>query len=118
MAELDIYRLLDQSGGKLKVDVFPQNQLGDNKELSEQTALGSLDMHVQGMGALLNYKVEEGYLSKVPFLFRSIEHSRQWWTSPEGMASTIRFCSSSAPMRSSGVKAGSSTRSIDSFSGA
>lgn len=75
----------DQTGGKLKIDIFPQNQLGTNKELSEQTALGSLDMNVQGMSAMVDYKVEQGYLAKVPFLFRSTEHAYGWWTSPEGM---------------------------------
>lgn len=79
-------QLSDKSGGKLKIDIFPQNQLGTNKELSEQTALGSLDMHVQGMYAIVDYKVEQGYLCKVPFLFRSTEHVYNWWTSPEGMA--------------------------------
>jgi tripartite ATP-independent transporter DctP family solute receptor len=79
-------QISDQTGGKLKIDIYPQNQLGNNKELSEQTALGSLDMNVQGMSAMVDYKVEQGYLAKVPFLFRSTEHARRWWTSPEGMA--------------------------------
>jgi tripartite ATP-independent transporter DctP family solute receptor len=79
-------QISDQTGGKLKIDIFPQNQLGNNKELSEQTALGSLDMNAQGMSAMVDYKVEQGYLAKVPFLFRSTEHARRWWTSPEGTA--------------------------------
>jgi TRAP-type transport system periplasmic protein len=78
-------QLSDQTGGKLKIDIFPQNQLGSNKELSEQTSLGSLDINVQGMNALVDYKVEQGYLTKVPFLFRSTEHAYKWWTSSEGM---------------------------------
>jgi len=78
--------LADTTGGKLKIDIFPQNQLGTNKELSEQTALGSLDINVQGMNALVDYKVEQGYLTKVPFLFRNTNHAYSWWTSPEGMA--------------------------------
>ncbi len=79
-------KISDQTGGKLKIDIFPQNQLGSNKELSEQTSLGSLDLNVQGMNALVDYKVEQGYLTKVPFLFRSTEHAYKWWISPEGMA--------------------------------
>jgi tripartite ATP-independent transporter DctP family solute receptor len=78
-------QLSDKTGGKLKIVVFPQNQMGSNKELSEQTSLGSLDINVQGM-ALVDYKVEQGYMSKVPFLFRSTNHANNWWTSPEGMA--------------------------------
>jgi TRAP-type transport system periplasmic protein len=77
-------QLSDKTGGKLKIEIFPQNQMGSNKELSEQTALGSLDINVQGMSALVDYKVEEGYLAKVPFLFRSTDHAYRWWTSPEG----------------------------------
>jgi TRAP-type transport system periplasmic protein len=79
-------QISDQTGEKLKIDIYPQNQLGDNRELCEQTSLGSLDMNVQGMTALIVYKVEQGYLSKIPFLFKSEEHSLRWWTSPEGMA--------------------------------
>jgi TRAP-type transport system periplasmic protein len=78
--------LSDKTGGKLKISIFPQNQMGSNKELSEQTALGSLDINVQGMNALVDYKVEEGYLTKVPFLFRNTDHAYKWWTSPEGRA--------------------------------
>lgn len=78
-------QLSDKTGGKLKITVFPQNQMGSNKELSEQTSLGSLDINVQGM-ALVDYKVEQGYMSKVPFLFRSTSHANNWWNSPEGMA--------------------------------
>lgn len=74
----------DKTAGKLKIDIFPQNQLGNNKELSEQTALGSLDMNVQGMNALVDYSVEQGYLTKVPFLYKSTEHANKWWTSAEG----------------------------------
>jgi TRAP-type transport system periplasmic protein len=79
-------QLSDKTGGKLKIEIFPQNQMGSNKELSEQTALGSLDINVQGMSALVDYKVEQGYMSKVPFLFRSTDHAYRWWTSPEGAA--------------------------------
>lgn len=78
--------LSDKTGGKLKIEIFPQNQMGSNKELSEQTALGSLDINVQGMNALVDYKVEEGYLTKVPFLFRNTDHAYRWWSSPDGMA--------------------------------
>ncbi len=79
-------QLSDKTGGKLKIEIFPQNQMGSNKELSEQTALGSLDINVQGMSALVDYKVEPGYMAKVPFLFRSTDHAYRWWTSPEGAA--------------------------------
>lgn len=79
-------QLSDKTGGKLKIDIFPQNQLGTNKELSEQTVLGSLDMHVQGMNSMVDFKVEEGYVNKVPFLFRSTDHIYKWWTGPEGKA--------------------------------
>jgi hypothetical protein len=42
----------------------------------------------------------------------------RWCSSMARLSATFRFCSSSAPMRSSGVNAGSATRSIESFSGA
>lgn len=69
-------QLSEKTSGKLKIEIFPQNQMGSNKELSEQTALGSLDINVQGMNALVDYKVEEGISQKcLSFLRIQIMHT-------------------------------------------
>ena len=76
--------LSQKTGGKLTLEVFPQNQLGTNKELSEQTGLGSLDMSAQGLSSYVDFGVEEGYLAKVPFLFNSLDASIAFWQGEDG----------------------------------
>ncbi len=74
----------NKTDGKLNIVIYPQNQLGTNKELSEQTALGSLDMNVQGLAAYVEYGVEQGFLSKVPFLFKNMDAAKQFWNGSDG----------------------------------
>lgn len=63
----------ENSGGSFTIDVYPENQLGDNRDLVEQTALGGLDMSMSGLG-ILGYLADEYNLMQVPFLFRDQEH--------------------------------------------
>jgi tripartite ATP-independent transporter DctP family solute receptor len=62
-----------KTGGKIKVVVYPRNQLGGNRELVEQVMMGSLDMFLMGLGAL-GYLIDEYNIMQVPFIFRSQEH--------------------------------------------
>ncbi len=78
--------LSDKTGGKLKLEVYPQNQLGTNKELSDQTGMGSIDMNVQGLSALVDFGLQEGYLAKVPFLFNSLDGMIGFWQGEDGKA--------------------------------
>jgi TRAP-type transport system periplasmic protein len=59
--------------GKVKVTIYPRNQLGGNRELLEQVKMGSLDMTLMGLGTL-GYMVEEYNFMQIPFAFRSQEH--------------------------------------------
>ena len=62
-----------KTGGKVKVTIYPRNQLGGNRELLEQVKMGSLDMTLMGLGTL-GYMVEEYNFMQIPFAFRSQEH--------------------------------------------
>jgi tripartite ATP-independent transporter DctP family solute receptor len=64
----------EKTNGRLRIQVFPANQLGGNRELVEQTSLGALDISLSGLG-VLGY-LSDGYnLMQVPFLFRDQEHA-------------------------------------------
>jgi tripartite ATP-independent transporter DctP family solute receptor len=76
----------EKSNGGLTIQIFPESQLGNNKELSEQVASGSLDMNMTTISNSVNYGIEDGYLAKVPFLFRSYAHVAEFWAGPEGQA--------------------------------
>ncbi|MFC3103095.1 TRAP transporter substrate-binding protein [Salinisphaera aquimarina] len=63
----------ERSNGQITVQIYPANQLGSNRDMVEQTALGGLDMAMEGLG-ILGY-VEPVYnLLQVPFLFDSQAH--------------------------------------------
>jgi tripartite ATP-independent transporter DctP family solute receptor len=63
----------EKSNGNLIIEVYPENQLGDNRDLVEQTSIGGLDMSMAGLG-ILGYLAEEYNLMQVPFLFRDQNH--------------------------------------------
>lgn len=62
-----------KTGGKVEVSVYPANQLGGNREMIEQVKIGSLDLTLQGLGAM-GYALEDYILIQVPFMFRSQAH--------------------------------------------
>jgi tripartite ATP-independent transporter DctP family solute receptor len=62
-----------KTGGKIKVVIYPRNQLGSNRELLEQVKMGSLEMTLMGLGTM-GYMVEEYNFMQIPFAFRSQEH--------------------------------------------
>lgn len=44
-----------RSNGKIKVTIYPANQLGDDREMSESTALGNLDGSLIGTGVVAGF---------------------------------------------------------------
>lgn len=63
----------EKSDGKFIIEVYAENQLGDNRDLVEQTSIGGLDMSMSGLG-VLGYLAPEYNLMQIPFLFRNQEH--------------------------------------------
>ncbi|WP_353248607.1 TRAP transporter substrate-binding protein [Salinisphaera sp. T31B1] len=73
----------ERSQGQITVRIYPANQLGSNRDMVEQTALGGLDMAMEGLG-ILGY-VEPVYnLLQVPFLFDSQAHIHKVLDGPIG----------------------------------
>lgn len=60
----------ERTGGKVKVEIFPNNQLGNEKEMIEGLQLGTLDITVPTNGVLTNF-VPELSIFDLPFLFKS-----------------------------------------------
>lgn len=69
MAEL----VAQKTNNKVKIEVFPANQLGGNREMVEQTSLGSIDIVISGL-ATFGFIDEKFDMMQVPFLFKSQEH--------------------------------------------
>jgi tripartite ATP-independent transporter DctP family solute receptor len=62
-----------ESGGRLKVEVFPANQLGDVKDVIEYLMTGSVHMYFGGTSETSLFQSEWGVMD-CPYLFRDYDH--------------------------------------------
>ncbi|TLF46222.1 TRAP transporter substrate-binding protein [Maribacter aurantiacus] len=66
--------LAERSGGRLKLEIYPSQQLGTERECLELLQIGSLDMTKVSVGVLENFAPKMKVLG-LPFLFRDRQHS-------------------------------------------
>lgn len=71
-------RVAEQSGGKLRVKLYPGGQLGDDRETVEGLRLRSIDMTVMGCAFVGWYAPEYGMI-EAPFVWRDYEHIDRVW---------------------------------------
>lgn len=62
--------------GRFRVEIFPNSQLGGEREMVESVQLGTLDMVLSTTGPLSNFVPEVG-VTDIPFLFRDADHARR-----------------------------------------
>lgn len=63
----------EKSGGRIKIDVFPSAQLGEEKAVIEQVQLGAIEFTRVSSGALAGFNKDYGVFS-LPYIFDSQEH--------------------------------------------
>ncbi|HIB36069.1 TRAP transporter substrate-binding protein [Mesonia sp.] len=66
-------RIEEKSNGQLKVDIYPSQQLGSERELIELLQIGSLGMTKVSTGTLENFAPELKVFG-LPFLFKDRQH--------------------------------------------
>ncbi len=66
-------RLEEKSAGKLRIEIYPSGQLGNERELLELLQIGSLAMTKVSSGALENF-VPSFEVLGLPYLFKDKEH--------------------------------------------
>lgn len=67
----------ERTGGKVKVEVYPAGELGDQPALAEQvTASGALDSAVVSLGNLAMYSKKLNAMT-APFLFKDYDHAHR-----------------------------------------
>jgi tripartite ATP-independent transporter DctP family solute receptor len=71
------------SDGKLKLEIYPSQQLGTERQCLELLQIGSLDMTKVSVGVLENFAPKMKVLG-LPFLFRGREHAFQVLDGPIG----------------------------------
>lgn len=64
----------ERTGGAVQVDVYPNRQLGEEREMVEGLQLGTVDMTVVSTGPLGGFSPEINVLD-MPFLFRDSAHA-------------------------------------------
>ncbi|MBM4092318.1 MAG: TRAP transporter substrate-binding protein [Planctomycetes bacterium] len=71
-------RVAEESGGKLRVKLYPSGQLGDDRETVEGLRLRSIDMTVMGCAFIGWYAPEYGMM-EAPFVWRDYQHIDRVW---------------------------------------
>ncbi|MBO0324101.1 TRAP transporter substrate-binding protein [Muricauda sp. CAU 1633] len=75
--------LVERSGGKLKLEIYPSQQLGSERQCVELLQVGSLDMTKVSVGVLENFSPKLKVFG-LPYLFRDREHSFRVLDGPIG----------------------------------
>lgn len=65
-----------RTAGKVKVEVYPAGELGDQPALAEQITLGALDIAVVSLGNLAMYDKKLNAMT-APFLFADYDHAHR-----------------------------------------
>jgi len=74
-------RVNDRAKGEVEVVVYPQTQLGNEREIAEGMQLGTVEMAAIGTGILTNFVPEAG-VTGLPFIFRGWDHLEKVLRSP------------------------------------
>ena len=72
-----------RTGNKVKIDVFPSTQLGNERDMVEGLQLGTIDLVVTSTGPLGGF-VSRMFVVDLPFLFRDREHAYKVLDGPIG----------------------------------
>ncbi|MBC7799590.1 MAG: DctP family TRAP transporter solute-binding subunit [Gemmatimonadaceae bacterium] len=66
----------DRTSGSVRMDVYPDRQLGEEREMVEGLQLGTVDLTAVSTGPLVSFVQQVGVLD-LPFLFRDSAHAYQ-----------------------------------------
>ena len=75
----------ERMGGRYRIELFPNFQLGGEREMTEGTQLGTIDLVTTSTGPVGNF-VPDTLITDIPFLFRDYAHARGVLDGPIGQA--------------------------------
>jgi tripartite ATP-independent transporter DctP family solute receptor len=75
----------ERMGGRYKIELFPNFQLGGEREMTEGAQLGTIDVVITSTGPVGNF-VPDTLITDIPFLFRDYTHARGVLDGPIGQA--------------------------------
>lgn len=73
----------ERSNGRIKIDVFPSAQLGEEKAAIEQVQMGAIDFTRVSSGPLAEFNKQLGVYS-LPYIFDNDEHMWKFLNGPTG----------------------------------
>lgn len=74
-----------RTGGRYRLELFPNFQLGGEREMVEGVQLGTIDLAITSTGPIGNF-VPDTLITDIPFLFRDYAHARGVLDGPIGEA--------------------------------
>jgi tripartite ATP-independent transporter DctP family solute receptor len=74
-----------RTGGRYKLELFPNFALGGEREMTEGAQLGTIDLVITSTGPVGNF-VPDTLITDIPFLFRDYNHARSVLDGPIGQA--------------------------------
>ncbi len=80
----------DRSEGRVQIEVYPDRQLGEEREMVEGLQLGTVDFTVVSTGPLGSFSPDINILD-LPFLFEDSEHAYGVFDGPVGQELLARF---------------------------
>jgi TRAP-type transport system periplasmic protein len=75
----------ERMGGRYRLELFPNFQLGGEREMTEGAQLGTIDLVTTSTGPVGNF-VPDTLITDIPFLFRDYAHARAVLDGPIGQA--------------------------------
>src|SRR5690606_12198628 len=72
-----------RSNGEMKINLFPQSQLGGEVKMIQAARIGALDMLITAQAPLVN-TVKEYSLFDVPYLFDNLDQANKVLSGPVG----------------------------------
>lgn len=79
-----------KSNGEMKIEIYPDRQLGEEREMVEGLQLGTVDMAVVSTGPLVAFVPELGVVD-LPFLFKNSQHAYKVFDSEIGQGLLEKF---------------------------
>jgi tripartite ATP-independent transporter DctP family solute receptor len=80
----------EKTAGAVDVQVFPNGQLGGEKEVADGMRLGSVQGSTVNVAVLSSW-VPEGQLFDMPFIFSSIDHASRVMAGPIGQRMALKY---------------------------
>jgi len=80
-AQLFVSKVDERTQGRVKITIYPANQLGSPPEVVEQVKLGTLDICINTQGQYENY-VKACATAQIPFVFDDYDHAHRTLDGP------------------------------------